>query len=296
VLCELLGVPVPDREWILASVLAYGSPGRPEESQRVTRELAAYLTGLIAARRAQPGGDLLSALVLAPDEGAGGGLSGTELLSAAFQLIMAGFDTTVNLIASGTLALLTHPAQMARLRADPSLLPAAVEELLRFANPLKHATDRFTTEDVTIGDVVIPVRHSLLPGRSPGPHGSRGRPRCAAPPLPGTDARGPRGGTALASCQPYARPGVPPGPPRLSSPRPSRVRTCVLIRMKRGRVPRFGAAQWTMTGWQKTMSPGSPVSSTTRRGTPSTTVSPSMKAALRPAGDGACPVSAISQG
>jgi len=171
VLCELLGVPVPDREWILASVLAYGMPDRPEESQRVMRELAAYLTGLIAARRARPGDDLLSALVLARDsaagesaagEGAGDGLTGTELLSAAFQLIMAGFDTTVNLIASGSLALLTYPAQMARLRADPSLLPAAVEELLRFANPLKHATDRFTTEDVTIGGVVIPAGEWVL--------------------------------------------------------------------------------------------------------------------------------------
>jgi cytochrome P450 len=70
VLCELLGVPVPDREWILASVLAYGSPDRPGESQRVTRELAAYLTGLIAARRAGPGDDLLSALVRARDSAA----------------------------------------------------------------------------------------------------------------------------------------------------------------------------------------------------------------------------------
>jgi cytochrome P450 len=157
--------------WILASVLAYGSPDRPGESQRVTRELAAYLTGLIAARRAGPGDDLLSALVRARDsaaeedaasEGAKSGLTGTELLSAAFQLIMAGFDTTVNLIASGSLALLTHPAELARLRADPSLLPAAVEELLRFANPLKHATDRFTTEDVTIGEVVIPAGEWVL--------------------------------------------------------------------------------------------------------------------------------------
>jgi cytochrome P450 len=169
VLCELLGVPVPDRERILASVLAYGSPGRPGESQRVTRELAAYLTGLIAARRAGPGDDLLSALVRdsaaeedAAGEGAKDGLTGTELLSAAFQLIMAGFDTTVNLIASGSLALLTHPAENARLRADPSLLPAAVEELLRFTNPLKHATDRFTTEDVTIGEVVIPAGEWIL--------------------------------------------------------------------------------------------------------------------------------------
>jgi cytochrome P450 len=114
-----------------------------DESQRVTRELAAYFTRLIAAKRAEPGNDLLSALVRARDkaeeEGAEHGLTSTELLSTAFQLVMAGFDTTVNLIASGTLALLTHPEEMARLREDPSLFSAAVEELLRFTNPVNHA-------------------------------------------------------------------------------------------------------------------------------------------------------------
>jgi cytochrome P450 len=95
--------------------------------------------------------------VTVTDYGKGGeaALTATELLSAAYHLVMAGFDTTVNLIASGTLALLTHPGEMARLRQDPSLLPAAVEELLRFANPVNHVTARFTTEDLPIGDVVI---------------------------------------------------------------------------------------------------------------------------------------------
>jgi hypothetical protein len=74
------------------------------------------------------------------------------------------------------------------------------------------------------------------------------------------------------------------------------VSTGVLIRMNRGHTPRFGATQCTTTGWQNTMSPGSPVSSTTRSGTPSTTVSRSMKAPTRSAGDGASPVSAISHG
>jgi cytochrome P450 len=164
VICELLGIPVADRGWIWATVTDYGKGG--EELQRVPRELAAYFTGLIAAKRAEPGNDLLSALVLAHDnadeDGAEAALTTVELLSAAYHLVMAGFDTTVNLIASGTLALLTHPGEMARLRQDPSLLRAAVEELLRFANPVNHVTARFTTEDLPIGGVVIPAGEQVL--------------------------------------------------------------------------------------------------------------------------------------
>jgi cytochrome P450 len=163
VLCELLGIPVADRGWIAVTVAAYD---KPAQSQRVTRDMAAYLTGLIAAKRTAPGDDLLSALVQVRDkqgeEGAEDKLTGTELLSTAWQLVMAGFDTTVNLIASGTLALLTHPGEKTRLRQDPSLLPAAVEELLRFANPVKHATPSFTTEDLPIGGVVIPAGELVL--------------------------------------------------------------------------------------------------------------------------------------
>jgi cytochrome P450 len=163
VLCELLGIPAADRRWISAAVIDYG---KREESRRVTRELAAYFSELIAARRGAPGDDLLSALIRvhdnAGDEGAADGLSGTELLSTVFQLVMAGFDTTANLIASGALALLTHPEQLARLREEPSLLPAAVEELLRFTSPVNYATDRFTTDDVPVGDVVIPAGQWVL--------------------------------------------------------------------------------------------------------------------------------------
>jgi cytochrome P450 len=75
---------------------------------------------------------------------------------------MAGFDTTVNLIASGTLALLMHPGELARLRQDPSLLPAAVEELLRFTSPVNHVTARTATQDVPVGDVVIPAGEQVL--------------------------------------------------------------------------------------------------------------------------------------
>jgi len=167
VLCELLGIPAADRPWIAVAVAAYDEHA---EHQRVELELAAYFTGLITARRAEPGDDLVSALVLARDNAGVGGaadrLTGSELLATVFLLVMAGFDTTVNLIASGTLALLTHPGEKTRLRQDPSLLPAAVEELLRFTSPVNHANDRFTTEDVPVGDVVIPAGEWVFPALS----------------------------------------------------------------------------------------------------------------------------------
>jgi cytochrome P450 len=177
VLCELLGVPEADRPGVAATVLRYDAAG---EMPRAEEDLAAYFTGLIAARRAEPGDDLLSALITASDEAdeTAGQLTVTELVSTAFLLVMAGFDTTVNLIASGTLALLTHPGEMARLRADRSLLPAAVEELLRYTSPVNHANDRFTTEEVSIGGVAVPAGEWVIialpsanrdPARFPGP-------------------------------------------------------------------------------------------------------------------------------
>ena len=167
VLCELLGIPVADREWIELAVSDYDQNA---EHDRVERELAAYFTELIAAKRAAPGDDLVSALVVAPGnggpDGAADGLTANELLSTIYLLVMAGFDTTVNLIASGTLALLTHPGEVARLRQDPALLPSAVEELLRFTSPVNHANDRFTTEDVEVGGVVIPAGEWVFPALS----------------------------------------------------------------------------------------------------------------------------------
>jgi cytochrome P450 len=154
VISELLGVPVADREWIRDTVYAYDERAGHE---RVARALGTYFTELIVAKRARPGDDLLSDLVCA------GELTGTEVLSTAFLLVMAGFDTTVNLISSGALALLTHPGELARLLADPSLLPAAVEELLRYTSPVNHANDRFTLEEAAIGGVVIPAGEWVIP-------------------------------------------------------------------------------------------------------------------------------------
>ena len=161
-LCELLGIAAANRAWIAVTVAAYDERA---EHQRVERELGAYFTELTAAKRAEPGDDLVSALTLACDnaDGAADGLTGNELVSTIFLLVMAGFDTTVNLIASGALALLTHPGEKTRLRQDPSLLPAAVEDLLRFTSLVNHTNDRFTTQDVRVGDVVIPAGEWVLP-------------------------------------------------------------------------------------------------------------------------------------
>jgi cytochrome P450 len=161
VICELLGVPAKDRqlfrEWtavIISSERTAEDLSR-ETFHRAGQAMFGYFAQLIAAKRESPADDLLSALILARDEG--DALTEHELYAMLFLLLVAGFETTVNLIASGALALLTFPQEMAMLRADPSLLPAAVEELLRYVNPLNHATERFTIEDLPIGDTVIPA-------------------------------------------------------------------------------------------------------------------------------------------
>ena len=89
-------------------------------------------------------------------------LSEGELLGTAFLLIIAGYDTTVNLIGNGILALLQHPDQLEAVRADRTLLPAAVEEILRYESPLNTATIRYTAEPITLGDTVIPTGELVL--------------------------------------------------------------------------------------------------------------------------------------
>jgi cytochrome P450 len=161
VICELLGIPVADRDdfrdW---TAVIISSAQSPEEFQRAAGGMFGYFTSLLAAKRRSPADDLLSALILARDEG--DRLTERELYSMVFLLLVAGFETTVNLIGSGALALMSFPAQARRLRADPSLLPAAIEELLRYANPLNHATERFTLDDVAIGGAVIPAGQWVL--------------------------------------------------------------------------------------------------------------------------------------
>jgi cytochrome P450 len=137
-----------------------------------------YFRNLLAARRRAPADDLLSALISARDDT--DRLSEDELLSMAWLLLVAGHETTVNLIAGGVLALLLNPGELARLRADPALLGGAVEELLRYVSPVNDATFRFAAEPLEIDGVPIGPGEVVLvalsganrdPSRYPHPEG-----------------------------------------------------------------------------------------------------------------------------
>jgi cytochrome P450 len=119
-----------------------------------------YLRNLVERRRAEPEDDLITALIR--EEEAGDKLSEDELLAMAFLLLVAGHETTVNLIASGTLALLEHPEQTEKLRRDPSLVKPAVEELLRYTSPVEMATERYAREDAEIGGTTVPRGELVL--------------------------------------------------------------------------------------------------------------------------------------
>ena len=154
VICELLGIPAGDRDdfrtW---SATIVANTAAPEVFQAHATAMIRYFTALLADKRREPADDLLSALIVARDEG--DSLSEHELVSMAFLLLVAGHETTVNLIASGVLALLLNPAELARLRAEPALIGGAVEELLRYVNPVNHTTFRCAAEPVEIGGVRI---------------------------------------------------------------------------------------------------------------------------------------------
>ncbi|MDQ3928953.1 MAG: cytochrome P450, partial [Chloroflexota bacterium] len=167
VIADLLGVPAEDRRkfhrW--SSKIVSVSPGAETglEGLRVIPSVWAfmrYLRKQFEQRRADPRDDLITALVQA--EEAGDKLSEDELLAMGFLLLVAGHETTVNLIASGTLALLEYPEQLEMLRRNPSLIGSAVEELLRYTSPVQMATERYTREDVTIAGTTIPRGELVL--------------------------------------------------------------------------------------------------------------------------------------
>ncbi|MEW1630243.1 cytochrome P450 [Streptomyces sp. NPDC089173] len=162
VICELLGVPDIDRDAFRALSSAVVTPTAAQrEAGDPVGAMSAYLVQLIEDKRSSPGDDLLSALIRTRDEG-GDGLSGEELVGMAFVLLVAGHETTVNLISNGVRALLDHPDQLALLRADPGLLDGAVEEMLRYDGPVETATYRFSREEITVGSTVIPHDEPVL--------------------------------------------------------------------------------------------------------------------------------------
>ena len=156
VISDMLGVPAEMRsamrQWsqALTSAIAERTAG---ERRQLIRAFSNYIINLVAEKRRSPQDDLISQLITLEEEG--DRLNEAELLSMVGLLIFAGHETTSNLIGIGTLMLLDHPEQMAKLKADLSLVPSAVEELLRFNGPVLSPAVRFATEDVELGGHTI---------------------------------------------------------------------------------------------------------------------------------------------
>ena len=166
VICHLLGVPAQDqasfRAWghdVAASVDPRADPAGEVRTRSSELALTAYLGELVRKRRADPDDSLLSALIAAEEDG--DRLSLEELVSTALLLLLAGFETTVNLIGNGTVALLGEPGHWQRLAQEPDLVPAAVEELLRYDSPVQ-ATTRTATEDAEVSGTVIPKGEPVI--------------------------------------------------------------------------------------------------------------------------------------
>jgi cytochrome P450 PksS len=157
IITEILGVPAQDHgkfhKWskVIVSVNQFNGGLRVLPAVWMFMR---YLRRFFEARRADPKDDLASALIAA--EQAGDRLSEDELLAMVLLLLVAGHETTVNLIGNGVLELLRHPLELERLRADPSLMKPAVEELLRFTPPVFLTTERYAREDVSLQGVTIP--------------------------------------------------------------------------------------------------------------------------------------------
>jgi cytochrome P450 PksS len=157
IITEILGVPTGDQDRFRRWSKAIVSVNQLNQSWTVFPAIwgfTRYLRRFFRRRRAEPGNDLTSALLQAEEDGES--LTEDELLAMVFLLLVAGHETTVNLIGNGTLALLQHPDQLAMLRDDPSLTRNAIEELLRFTAPVFLSTERYPIEDVTIRGVTIP--------------------------------------------------------------------------------------------------------------------------------------------
>lgn len=157
IISEMLGIPARDQlrfhQWSNRIVAATASKNVFSVLPSMLRFFF-YLRRVIARKRAEPEDDLISALVQAEEQSER--LSADEVLAMVFLLVVAGHETTVNLIGNGTLALLQFPEQRERLRSEPSLIRSAIEEILRFYSPVEVATERYAREPIEIAGVTIP--------------------------------------------------------------------------------------------------------------------------------------------
>ncbi|WP_416825291.1 cytochrome P450 family protein [Ectobacillus polymachus] len=157
VICEMLGIRETDRdrfrEWSNTLVDTVNLPEKIQQALPALQSFVQYIRNLIEERRNESGEDLISALVHAEAEGEK--LTEKELYSMIFLLIIAGHETTVNLIGNGVLALLQHPKQLEKLKQNPDLISSAIEEILRFYGPVELATNRWANEDIQIREKLI---------------------------------------------------------------------------------------------------------------------------------------------
>jgi len=166
VICHLLGIPIEDqakvRFWghdIAATLEPQTDVAAKSRTRASELALTAYLRDLVEKRRTEPDDSLLSSLVAAEEEG--DRLSSGELVATAALLLVAGFETTVNLIGNATVALLGEPDQWSRLGEEPALVPAAVEELLRYDSPVQ-MTSRIATDDIELDGATLPKGAAIL--------------------------------------------------------------------------------------------------------------------------------------
>ncbi|WP_216214623.1 cytochrome P450 family protein [Amycolatopsis aidingensis] len=160
VICELLGVPTAERKDFHAWSEEMLKPRSPDSAGQAMRSMTEFFVRLIERKKQHAGEDLLSALIRVNEDG--DGLSDDELLGMVFLLFVAGHETSASLISNCVLSLLRHPAQLAALRADWSLLDGAIEETLRHSAPVQATAFRFATETITIAGTPIPAGDPVL--------------------------------------------------------------------------------------------------------------------------------------
>lgn len=177
VICQLFGVPDSARPRLRESVDVFFQTSANQAAMLAAyQDIHSIFTDLVAAKRANPGEDLTTALIAAQSQDDGARLDETELIDTLILFISAGHETTVNLLDQAITALLTHPEQLAGIRAGRVSWPDAIEETLRWQAPVAHLPLRYAVDDIRVADVVIRKGEAILAGyaaagRDPALHG-----------------------------------------------------------------------------------------------------------------------------